>query len=190
MIKKLLQTILPIVFAVLLALGFDAWYENLKHNQIIESSLSDVALDISHYAGSGSVYYKLNQINLDSLTNQIEKYEQGKNVEFSFRFARPEINALAWRMARDTGIASDFGRELYKDIARVFNEFDRLEKLWNYNYKFKLERDPNMDQYTLARHFARQLKSIQARQKELTEKSVEFIKKHKDASFMVGIDSE
>lgn len=183
MLNKLLQTILPIVFAVLLALAFDAWYDNLKQELIIESSLHDIALDISHYAELEAVY-EFNRAHADTLTSQIEKYEAGETVRFVFGFGRPEINALAWRMARETGVASNFGRELYKDIARVFNEFDRLEKLWDYNYQFKLQRDPDMTDYTLARHYIRQMNTIQSRQRELMDKSAEFLEKYKDAAFM------
>ncbi len=184
--KKLLETVLPIVFAVLLALALDAWYANLKEDRITQSTLSDIALDIRNYTELEEVY-SLNATYLDSLTRQIERHEQGESVTFSFGFGRPEINSMAWQMARETGVASNFGRELYKDIARVFVEFDRLEKLWNYNYQFKLERNPNMDQYTLARHFRRQLVSIQSRHLELMEKSAEFLEKYKDASFMTSI---
>lgn len=181
-LKKILTTILPIVFAVLLALALDAWYDNLKEERVVQTSLADIAADIGIYAGLNGVY-ALNAASFDTLTNQIKRYEAGEQVNFTFGFGRPEINSLAWQMARETGVAANFGRALYKDIAKVYNEFDRLQGLWNYNYQFKLSRDPNMDDYTLARHYHRQLRLIQARHQELMEKSAEFLEKYKDEGF-------
>lgn len=177
MFKKLFQTILPIVFAVLLALALDAWYDNRKQEQLIKSSLSDIALDIQNYASLTPVL-EYNGAWLDSLQSEIRRYENGEKVNFTYGFGRPEINAVAWQMAKENGIASGFGREVYKDIARVYIEFDRLEQLWDFNYEFKLSRDPDMDNYTLARHLARQLDRIQSRHAQLIEKSQEFIEKY------------
>lgn len=183
MIKKILTTVLPIVFAVLLALALDAWYENQKRDQLIQSSLSDIVLDIQHYSSLNEIY-EYNARFLDTLENEISQYEAGQAVAFTYRFGRPEMNSLAWDMARETGVAADFGRALYKDIARVFLEFDRLISLWDYNYQFKLERDPNMDDFTLARHYYRQMRLIQFRHQELMEKSSAFLEYYKDAAFM------
>ncbi len=177
MIKKLAQTIFPIVFAVLLALALDAWYDNWKQQKLIKSALHEISMDIRQYAGMTPVL-EFNADWLDSLKNAINQYENGEKVEFTFGFGRPEISSLTWQMARDNGIASGFEREVYRDISRVYIEFDRLQKLWDYNYQFKLSRDPNMDQYTVARHFARQMERIQSRQLQLIEKSQEFIDKH------------
>ena len=183
MLKKLLTTILPIVFAVLLALALDAWYDNQKEEKLIQSTLSDIVLDIQYYSQLSAVY-DYNASYLDSLASDLEQYESGEVVDFTFGFGRPEMNSLAWDMAKETGVASNFGRELYKDLAHVYLEFDRLIRLWDYNYQFKLERDPDMDDYTLARHYHRQITSIQSRHKELMDKSVEFLEKYKDAAFL------
>lgn len=183
MIKKLAITIFPIVFAVLFALALDAWYESLKEQRLIENTLKDITLDIQNYAGL-QVVLEYNQQSLDSLVASIERFEAGEKVAFPFGFARPEINSLAWEMARENGVASGFGRELYKDIARVYLEFDRLEGLWNYIYQFRLTRDPDMSQYSLARHYRRQLESIQDRHSELLEKSIQFVEKYENAAFM------
>ncbi len=188
MLKKLLTTILPIVFAVLLALALDAWYANMRAEQTVQDTLTDIALDIRNYSGLSGVY-DYNAAFLDTLTQQLEQYGRGEQVTFTFGFGRPEINSLAWDMAKDTGIASNFGRELYRDIANVYTEFDRLINLWDYNYQFKLERDPNMDQYTLARHFHRQMIKIQARHQELVDKSTAFLEKYKDAAF-IGVTAD
>ncbi|MEP5611862.1 MAG: hypothetical protein ABJP45_06405 [Cyclobacteriaceae bacterium] len=183
MLKKLVLTILPIVFAVLLALALDAWYENVKQQRLIESTLVDIMLDIQHYAAL-QVVFDYNQKNLDSLQASIERFEAGEITEFVFGFGRPEINSLAWEMAKENGVAADLGRELYLELATVYLQFDRLENLWNYNYQFKLSYDPDMSQYSLARHYRKQYESIQKRQAELQEKSKEFLEKYKDASFM------
>ncbi len=177
MIKKLAQTILPIVFAVLLALALDAWYDNWKQRKLIKNALTEIVLDIQIYANTTSVI-EFNAGWLDSLTYTIERFENGENVRFPFGFGRPETSSLAWQMAKENGIASGFGREIYKDISRVYIEYDRLQNLWNYNYQFKLSRDPDMDDYTVARHFARQMERIQSRHEQLIEKSQEFIDKY------------
>ncbi len=168
---------------MLLALALDAWYDNLKEKRLIENTLADIGFDIRIYASLEPVYDN-NQRLLDSLTARIERFESGENVDFSFGIGRPEISSLAWQMAKESGVASGFGRELYKDIARVYLEFDRLQNLWNYNYQFKLSYDPDMSQYSLARHYRRQWESIQGRHRQLLDKSVEFVEKYKEASFM------
>lgn len=177
MIKKLAQTILPIVFAVLLALALDAWYDNWKQKKLIKNALSEIVLDIKVYADMTPVL-AFNANWLDSLTNTIERYENGEEVQFPYGFGRPETSSLAWQMAKENGIASGFGRDIYKDITRVYIEYDRLQNLWDYNYQFKLSRDPDMDQYTVARHFARQMERIQSRHEQLIDKSQEFIDKY------------
>lgn len=179
MIKKLAQTILPIVFAVLLALALDAWYDNWKQKKLIKNALTEIVLDIQVYAATGPVL-DFNADWLDSLTSSIQRFENGEEIQFPFGFGRPETSSLAWQMAKENGIASGFGRDIYKDISRVYIEYDRLQNLWDYNYQFKLSRDPDMAPYTVARHFVRQMRRIQSRHEQLIEKSKEFIEKHGD----------
>ena len=183
MLKTLFLKISPIVFAVLLALALDAWYDIQKTEQRVQVALQEITLDIRTYFDLEGVY-KINATNLQTLKKQLAQYEKNGDESFTVAFARPEINAIAWDMAKETGLASHFGRELYKDLAVVFIEFDRLQKIWEYNYQFQLERDPNMGQYTLARHYVRQLETIQLRHRELMDKSGKFLEKYKYEDFM------
>lgn len=183
MIKKLLATILPIVFAVLLALALDAWYNGRERQNEIDTALSDIALDIYIYSQQQSAF-EFNQSQLDSLTINIERFEQGKPANFNFGYARPELSSLTWEMSKTTGLAAGFGSELYQDIARVYVEFDRLVKLWDYKYDFMLSYDPSISPYNLALHHRRQLVWIQRRHSELEEKSIDFLQKYQDAAFI------
>ncbi|MEO9484977.1 MAG: hypothetical protein ABJG47_16065 [Ekhidna sp.] len=186
--KKIIATFLPIVFAVLLALALEALYANRIRQSEIEVALADIGLDIYSYTQQYEAF-DFNQSQLDSLIVNIERYRQGNSANFSFGYARPELSSLAWEMSKSTGLASDFGNELYTDIARVYVEYDRLIGLWDFTYDFMLSYDPSMPSYDLAQHKTRQLRRIQARHAELAEKSTEFLNKYNSSSFIKALAS-
>lgn len=182
-VKRLGLEIFSIVFAVLLALTLDSWQEKTKKDREIKRALTDIMLEIQSYTDFGPAE-NVNQTLLDSLTINIRRYAQGSAASFTMGFARPEARNLAWTSARENGIASGFDRELFLDLAEIYVEYDRLNYILEFHAEFILKADPDMPEFTKARHVARHLNRSIFRMDELQRKSIDLLKKYEGSPFV------
>lgn len=181
--KRYLIEGMMIVFSVMLALALDSWQQQLKTEKAVKLALQEIFLEVSTFVELEPTIDLNTQI-LASLDSAIYKHRKDPDsFNESIGFARPEKRNLSWLTARENGISVEFEPEIFKDLAEVYIEFERLESILNYNREFGLKSDPNMHRYTSAQHLQKQLSLTIFRSKELMKKSQALLEKYKDSKF-------
>ncbi len=181
--KRFLLEIFSIIFAVLLALALDSWRENLNEQKRIDRALQDIFLEVNSFmALEGALSFNNEQ--LDLLDSMIRLYEDGATTPFQGGVGRPEVKNLAWETSKESGIASGFNRQLSLDLAEVYVEFDRLQQILEYSREFNLKVDPEMSEYTRARHVRRQIQQTIFRCVEVQRKASDFLEQYKDSKYV------
>jgi hypothetical protein len=180
--RLLIIEMFSIVFAVLLALTLDTWQETLKEQRKIEHSLSTIHTEILNMSGI-SFANDMNKTAMEELNNDISTYDKNTKEPIRIQFVRPENSNLAWVAAKENGTSNEFDREVFLDLAAIYEERSRLVNMLNYYSEFELKFDPNMDPLTYAIHKKRQLHQIIFRSDEVDRKANKFLKKYQRENF-------
>lgn len=172
-----------IVFSVMLALALDSWNENRKLQKLVDDALIEIFNEVSMMNSIQGVTAYNTKI-LSQLDSILKVHENSpESFKAPIGLGRPELRNLAWNSAKESGIASGFNPEMFRDLAEVYIEYERLEKILDYNREFTLKSDPNMDRFTEAKHVRKQLDQSIFRSEELIKKSGEFLEKYKDSKY-------
>ncbi|MEQ9425002.1 MAG: hypothetical protein RJQ09_11320 [Cyclobacteriaceae bacterium] len=150
--KLLLMEMASVVFAVLLALGLNAWRENHKNEQLAEQAYENILTELRQNAvelDSGILDFEIRLTVLKTIEDSLER---GHEVQkFYFGYSQPVLNKTAWSTANLTQAIVYMDPEVVMDISQlyivqdVFNEF-------GFGYFSKMT-DPymQMDENVLAR---------------------------------------
>jgi len=167
--SKVILEITSIVFAVLLALGLDAWQERRKDHQAVQAITEDIITEVRQNLRAAQTIFAANTLTADSLRHKIAAYESGASRDLSSTLLVTDASDIAWRTANTSQVARLLDRDLLFAFERTYKEQALYDALVQNYRAFQVSMDPDMDQLKRVKYRLTYLRRMNARVEELIQ---------------------
>ena len=168
--------VISVVFAVLFALGVNAWYDDYKNKQFADEALVKIIKEISLNTDE----LKAQKLELDSLIPNLDRYIfflEGNKIQESIDldFEHPTFYTTAWETAKITDVIRDMNYDKVLEINAVYEGLSFYKHLVSKLVNHFLSKDFH-DENTRKAH----IKSMRTIAKNLKNINAETVISHLD----------
>ena len=133
--KTIAVEVFSVVFAVLLALGLNNWWQERSNEKLGEEALKNIVLEMERNMHELDTAMEQLQSQLDLLNSERERYENNKDSTLTLGYSHTVLSDNAWKTANITQAVLYVDPELIMEISDLYSVQELYSDFGNNYFK-------------------------------------------------------